>query len=84
MTHPVLSDLFFVINARANYFSVLFCVSGDDATRTVSLAELLLPDGKALYDLVNPFLVWINLESFLFCVSLGPVFYLLCLFVDVH
>jgi hypothetical protein len=48
MTHPVLSDLFFVINARADYLSVLFCVSGDDTTWTVSLTELILPDGKAL------------------------------------
>lgn len=84
MTRPVLLKLFFVVNARANYFSVFFCVSRYDATRAVTLAELLLPGSKALYDLVKPFLIGINVNTFFFSVSLGPVFYLLGPCVDVH
>src|SRR5665647_3917658 len=78
MTHPVLSDLGFVVNARTYYLSVLLCISRNDATRTVTLSKLLLSDSKALCDIINPFLVWIELEPFFFCVSPGPVFYLLC------
>src|SRR5450756_2302818 len=75
MTHPVLSDLGFVVNARTYYLSVLLCVSRNDATRTVTLSKLLLSDSEALCDIINPFLVWIELEPFFFCVSSGPVFY---------
>src|SRR5450756_2488498 len=84
MTHPVLSDLGFVVNARTYYLSILLCVSRNDATRTVTLSKLLLSDSEALCDIINPFLVRIELEPFFFCVSLGPVFYLLCLFINVH
>src|SRR5665647_2123877 len=64
MTHPVLSDLGFVVNARTYYLSVLLCVSRNDATRTVTLSKLLLSDSEALCDIINPFLVWIELEPF--------------------
>src|SRR5450759_5109062 len=84
MTHPVLSDLGFVVNARTYYLSVLLCISRNDATRTVTLSKLLLSDSKALCDFINPFLVCIELEPFFFCVSPSPVFYLLCLFINVH
>lgn len=84
MTHAVLFELFFVVNARANYLSVFLYVFRNDATRTVTLSELLLPDSKALCDLINPFFIGIKLDSFFFCVSLSPVFYLFGLFVDVH
>src|SRR5665647_2775956 len=84
MTHPVLSDLVFVVNARTYYLSGLRCISRNDATRTVTLSKLLLSDSKALCDIIIPFLVWIELAPFFFCVSPGPVFYLLCLFINVH
>ena len=84
MTHAVFFELFFVVNARANYLSVFLGVSCNNATRTVTLSELLLPDSKALYDLIDSLFVGIELNSLLLCIPFGPILYLLSLFVDVH
>jgi len=84
MTHAVRFELFFVIHARTNYLSILLGVPGHNATRAITLSELLLSDGKSLCDLVDSFFVGIELDSLLLCISLGPIFYLFGLFVNVH
>jgi len=84
MTRAVLFQFFLAVNARTNYLSILLGVSRNDATRAVTLSELLLPDSETLCDLIDSLFVRIEVNSLFVCVPLGPILYLLGLFVNVH
>ena len=84
MTHAVLFKFFFLVNARTDYLSILLGVSRNNATRAVTLSELLLPCSETLCDLIDSLFVWIELDSLFVCVPLGPILYLLRPFVNVH
>ena len=84
MTHAVLFEFFFVVNARADYLSIFLGVSRNNATRAVTLSEFLLPGSETLCDLINSLFVRIELHSSFLCIPSGPTFYLLGLFVNVH
>jgi len=84
MTHAVLFEFFFVVNARTNYLSVLIWVSRNNATRAVTLSEFLLPGCKTLCDVIDSLFVRIELNSSSFGMLSGPTLYLLGLFVNVH
>jgi hypothetical protein len=55
MTHAVLFELFFVVNARTDYLSILIGVSRNNATRAVTLSELFLPEGKTFGYLIDSY-----------------------------
>jgi hypothetical protein len=84
MTHAVLFEFFFLVSARTDYLSILLGVSRYDATRAVTLSELLLSDSETLRNLIDSLFVRIELNSLFLCIPFGPVLYLFGLFVDVH
>lgn len=60
MTHAVFFEFFFVVNAGTDYLSILLGVSRNNATRAVTLSELLLPGSETLCDLINSLFVRIE------------------------
>lgn len=84
MTHAVLFEFFFVVNARTDYLSILRGVSRNNTTRAVTLSEFLLSDSKTLCYLIDSLFVRIELNFLSLCIPFGPTFYLLGLFVNVH
>jgi|GEM_PF-1782714 hypothetical protein len=84
MTHAVLFELFFVVNARTDYLSILIGVSRNNATRAVTLSELFLPGSETLCDLIDSLFVRIELNSSSLGMLSGPTLNLIGLFVNVH
>jgi len=84
MTHAVLFKFFFLVNARTDYLSILLGVSRNNATRAVTLSELLLPCSETLCDLIDSLFVRIELYPSFLCIPFGPILYLAGLFVNVH